>query len=326
VSRRSMRNVDPLKAQGHRSLINWLKGERCGDCQDVAIQLAGCRVGTWEKKHLPIYTTGNTLDYLGSTIPCDKHLCDLCGVEKAFKLRQRYMPLVEQTWPVGNHIHFVPTIRHESGDQWIDLINVLMFIWKKLYRLSWWKRAVLGFIRNDATIHNYNGFHVHQHNIITLRHDVDIIQFSENIKKHYITHAAKCGYTLEWRPDRGWWKHIEDQEGLYKVISYATNSVSWTEFDDGRGVMARSGAKAFVEVWTDCFRHRWHSSSGVWKRKAAATTLAPGRSATLGLPTRVWNGLSPAKRDAVRACVGLPNGVETLEVLLSEEGGLIRLD
>ena len=326
MSRRRIRTMGAEKAQGHRNFINWLKRDNSPAPQDVADRLAGCRVGTFEKVFLPIYTTDDEVDYIGSTVPCDKHLCDFCGVEKAFNLRQRYLPLVETNWPFGQHIHFIPTIRHKPEDPWIDLISVLMFIWKKLYRLSWWKKAVIGFIRNDETRHYKNGFHVHQHNIITLRPEIDIIRFSDKIKNHYTNNAAKLGYLIDWSSDLGWWKKIEDKPGLYRAINYATKGIVWREFDDGVGPRAQSGAHAFAEVWNSSFKHRWHSSSGVWKgRIPSETAPTPSRNPSMGITTRKWNGMDSATRDAVRSCIGAPGGVESMQKLLGDDGSLFRL-
>jgi len=320
VARKRMPSISGIRMQRHDDLISWLKADNSPECQDVAHRVAGCRVGTFAKDCIPLYTTEGKLDYIGSTISCDKHLCVLCGTEKAYNLRNRYLELVERNWGLGTHVHFIPTIQHELGDNWIELKSILKFIWKGVYKLNWWKKSVLGFIRNDDTCHLATGFHMHQHNIITLRPGIDVAAFSDKIQKYYIKIAAKFRYKIDWDSEKGWWNPITDQTGLYKAINYATKGVHWEKFENGEESGARTGASAFAEVWNSCYDHHWHSASGIWREAKSLTPppKKPQRKPTFGINKRTWLCMSPDMRRKVRSCIGKPDGLQTVQALLGD--------
>jgi hypothetical protein len=219
---------------------------------------------------------------------CGRHLCPICHPFHAMVRRNDLHAMVGVCWEAGKHFLFTPTARHRRGVKWAELKAAIKIVSRKQQQQRMWKDHVLGFVRADETTFGINGFHFHQHYLLTLKRECNEKVFSEWLKGFWEAELRRAGRSADWSAmgRRSWWVPIRTANAALAVMNYATKEWTWDEKPGKQTPELTRGAvtevvgaatkgqtpwdwppAAFGEVWKASKRHRWYGTSGIWRPK-----------------------------------------------------------
>lgn len=303
--------VEKRRVLAHRLRVykNSLPADAQAPVGEVAWRVAKCgTVAHGNTEQVSVRESAGGSRHVAGIAHCNRAVCPACAPFLAAKRREQLAPLVAANVGAGRHFHLVLTLRHRLGSKWLELASAKKAIWKRIQQRVRWRGKkgegageVLGFVRADEVTYGRHGWHDHSHVLLTLRADVDPVEFFEWFRLAWEAGARQEGRTADLQAQDRWWSEIAPAR-LGDVAGYVTKAA-----DEARGVVPREdGAETaaafadaellehvaaaevlggaakhgaapwdialehperYVELYTASKGFRWFSTSGIWKTK-----------------------------------------------------------
>lgn len=154
---------------------------------------------------------------------CNSRYCPFCAVKRSRKVRQKYLPKMQEFMRSGfrmTPVHLVLTQKHQAGETLIDSRKRLMASFKKLYRGSFFQSFFAGGLwAFETTIGTDGLWHAHLHILAFRRRFFDISMLK-------LVWKEITGDSHVLRLDR-----LTDlQAGLFEVLKYLSKPADLAKF------------------------------------------------------------------------------------------------